>query len=156
MKVAPGRMGPLPLVFSHEGGWPVAVIPLAVNVIQHPLPTARRCFRLGQAIRKALRAYPEDLKVAIIGTGGMSHQLHGERFGHLNPEFDQRWLDLIENDPERLANMNHRDIMAAARAEAGGLIMWLLMRGAMTPKVPARRPHKHPALATREGVVPRP
>src|SRR5258708_20636110 len=124
MKVAPGRMGPLPLVFSHEGGWPVAVIPLAVNVIQHPLPTARRCFRLGQAIRKALRAYPEDLKVAIIGTGGMSHQLHGERFGHLNPEFDQRWLDLIENDPERLATRNTPNNCPSALPAAGGPHVW--------------------------------
>ena len=153
MKVDHGLMVPLPLLFSHEGGWPVAVIPLAVNVIQHPLPTARRCFRLGQAIRKAVEAYPGRRRVAIVGTGGMSHQLHGERFGHLNPEFDQRWLDLIENDPERLANMNHRDIMAAAGAEAVELIMWLVMRGAMTPKVRLVHRNYYAPMTTGMGLI---
>ncbi len=141
LKVDHGLMVPLPLLFTHDPVWDIRVIPLLVNVIQHPLPTARRCFRLGQALRKAVAAYPEDLKVAIIGTGGMSHQLHGERFGHLNPEFDAHWLDLIERDPERLADMSHRDIMAAAGAEAVELIMWLAMRGAMAGKV--RRVHRN-------------
>jgi len=141
MKVDHGLMVPLPLLFSHEPDWNIKVVPLVVNVIQHPLPTARRCFRLGQAIRKAVEAYPEDLRVAIAGTGGMSHQLHGERFGHLNTAFDERWLDLIESDPLQLAALNHREIMAAAGAEAVELIMWLVMRGAMAEKV--RRVHRN-------------
>jgi len=141
MKVDHGLMVPLPLLFSHEPDWDIRVVPLVVNVIQHPLPTARRCFRLGEGIRQAVEAYPEDLKVAIIGTGGMSHQLHGERFGHLDQDFDAQWLDLIEKDPERLANMSHREIMAAAGAEAVELIMWLVMRGAMARKV--RRLHRN-------------
>jgi protocatechuate 4,5-dioxygenase beta chain len=153
MKVDHGLMVPLPLLFSHDRDWSVPVIPLAVNVIQHPLPTARRCFRLGQAIRKAVQAYPEHRRVVIVGTGGMSHQLHGERFGHLNPEFDRRWLDLIEKDPERLASMSHRDIMEAAGAEAVELIMWLVMRGAMAPKVRLVHRNYYAPMTTGMGLI---
>jgi protocatechuate 4,5-dioxygenase beta chain len=115
-------------------------VPLVVNVIQHPIPTGRRCLNLGHAIRKAVEAYPHDTRVAVIGTGGMSHQLHGERFGHLNSDFDNYWLDKIESDPEELARINHTELMRQAGAEAVELIMWLTMRGAMSEKV--RRVHR--------------
>jgi len=140
MAVDHGLLVPLPLLWSYQPDWNIKVVPLVVNVIQHPLPTARRCLRLGQALRRAVESYPADARVAIVGTGGMSHQLHGERFGHLDEAFDRRWLDLIESDPASLAAMSHEDIMQAAGAEAVELIMWLIMRGAMTPRV--RRLHK--------------
>ena len=109
---------PLHLCFSHDPAWQVAVVPVAVNVIQHPLPTGLRCYRLGQAIRRAVESYPDDLKVVILGTGGMSHQLHGARFGHLNPDWDQAWLDKIETAPLTLAAITHQEIMEHAGAEA--------------------------------------
>lgn len=132
MKLDHGFLVPYPLFFNHDPAWNVKTVPLVVNVIQHPIPTGRRCLALGHAIRKAVEAYPSDIKVAIIGTGGMSHQLHGERFGHLNSEFDNFWLDKIESDPELLAKIDHTELMAKAGAEAVELIMWLTMRGAMT------------------------
>jgi len=135
MKLDHGLMVPLPLLFSHQPDWDVKVIPLVVNVIQHPLPTARRCFKLGQAIRKAVEAFPKNTRIAIVGTGGMSHQLHGERFGHIDSKFDELWLTLIETEPEKLANMSHIEIMKNAGAEAVELIMWLVMRGAMAPAI---------------------
>jgi protocatechuate 4,5-dioxygenase beta chain len=131
-----GCLVPLHLCFSHDPAWQVAVVPVAVNVIQHPLPTGLRCYRLGQAIRRAVESYPKDLKVVILGTGGMSHQLHGARFGHLNPDWDQAWLDKIETAPLTLAAITHQEIMEHAGAEAVELIMWLTMRGALgeTPR----------------------
>ena len=104
---------------------------MAVNVIQHPLPTAL-CWKLGQAIRRAVESCPDDLKVVILGTGGMSHQLNGApRFGHLNTDFDKDFLDKIEADPLPLTEMTHQHIMEEAGAEAVELIMWLTMRGAL-------------------------
>jgi protocatechuate 4,5-dioxygenase beta chain len=135
MKVDHGLMAPLPLLFSHDPSWAVRIVPIVINVIQHPLPTARRCFALGQAIRRAVEAFPGDLRVAIAGTGGMSHQLHGERFGHLNSTWDNWWLDTIERNPGVLADLSHLEIMEAAGAEAVELIMWLTMRGAMGERV---------------------
>lgn len=101
-------------------------------MIQHPLPTAARCYKQGQAIRQAVDAYEDDFKVAIFGTGGMSHQLSGERFGYLNSEFDVWSLDQIAGDPQELIEMSHQTLMEKAGVEAVELIMWLIMRGAMT------------------------
>jgi protocatechuate 4,5-dioxygenase beta chain len=140
MKVDHGFLVPMNLCLPHElDRWPVTVVPIMMNVIQHPVPTARRCFRLGQAIRRAVESYEKDLRVGILGTGGMSHQLHGTRFGYVNEEFDRRWLQSIESGPEELVRLTHQEIMEQAGAEAVELIMWLVMRGAMTPQV--RRVH---------------
>jgi protocatechuate 4,5-dioxygenase, beta chain len=148
-----GAMVPLPLLWSHRPNWAVRVIPIFVNVIQHPLPTAMRCFKLGRALRRAVQSFPEDRRVAVVGTGGMSHQLHDRRFGHLNETFDQFWLDQIESDPARLARMSHREIMEQAGAEAVELIMWLIMRGAMADQV--RRIHRryYAPMTTGMGLV---
>jgi protocatechuate 4,5-dioxygenase beta chain len=84
MLVDHGFIVPMALMWRHLPAWPVKGIPLAVNTVQHPIPTARRCYALGKALRKAVESYPEDLKVVIFGTGGMSHQLQGERAGFIN------------------------------------------------------------------------
>jgi protocatechuate 4,5-dioxygenase beta chain len=140
-----GFLVPMNLCFPHRqgqderSGWPVRAIPLQVNVIQHPLPTARRCYKLGQAIREAVSSYAKDVNVVVMGTGGMSHQLQGRRFGYINEKFDQWFLDRLESDPEELTGITHQKIMEEAGAEAVELIMWLTMRGAARGK----RVHRH-------------
>jgi protocatechuate 4,5-dioxygenase, beta chain len=142
MDVEHGFLVPMNLCFPHAAaGWSVKTVPLQVNVIQHPLPTARRCFRLGQALRDAVSSYPENLRIVVLGTGGMSHQLQGRRFGYMNEKFDQWFLDEIERNPDSLAAISHEKIMEEAGAEAVELIMWLTMRGALSPT--ARRIHRH-------------
>src|SRR5262245_11734063 len=142
LAVEHGFLVPMNLCFDlTPEGWPVKTVPLEVNVLQHPLPTARRCYRLGQAIRRAVASCERDLRVVIMGTGGMSHQLQGKRFGYMSEQFDQEFLDRIERDPEDLAQMTHHELMLRAGAEAVELIMWLTMRGAMSER--ARRVHRH-------------
>ena len=142
MGVEHGFLVPMNLCFpSTTSGWPVRSVPLQVNVVQHPLPTARRCYKLGQAIRRAAENYSPDLKIVILGTGGMSHQLQGKRFGFMNEKFDQWFMDELEKNPEGLAEISHQKIMEEAGAEAVELIMWLTMRGALSKK--ARRVHRH-------------
>jgi protocatechuate 4,5-dioxygenase, beta chain len=142
MGVEHGFLVPMNLCFPHgPSGWPVRCVPLQVNVVQHPLPTARRCYRLGQALRRAVESHAGDLKVAILGTGGMSHQLQGKRFGYMNEAFDQWFLDRLEQDPEALVEITHHRIMEEAGAEAVELIMWLTMRGALP--LTAKRVHRH-------------
>jgi protocatechuate 4,5-dioxygenase beta chain len=116
-------------------------VPIAVNVLQHPLPTARRCYRLGQAIRAAVESYERDVKVAIIGTGGMSHQLTGSNFGEMQRENDLDFLDRIENDPESLTKLTHQAMMEKFGVEGIELIMWLVMRGALSSG--ARKVHRN-------------
>ncbi len=111
--------------------WPCPVIPFAVNVVQYPVPSGRRCFMLGQAIRRAIESYDAPLKVQIWGTGGMSHQLQGPRAGLINREFDNAFLDELIADPARLAQKPHIDYVREAGSEGIELVMWLIARGAM-------------------------
>lgn len=142
MGVEHGFLVPMNLCFEpRDGGWPIAAVPLQVNVIQHPLPTGQRCFKLGRALRRAVESYEKDLKVVVMGTGGMSHQLQGKRFGFMNEAFDQEFLNRLESDPEALSELSHQELMEHAGAEAVELIMWHVMRGALSPD--ARRIHKH-------------
>ncbi|PZG23741.1 class III extradiol dioxygenase subunit beta [Nonomuraea aridisoli] len=115
--------------------WPCAVVPVLVNVIQYPQPTAARCYALGKAIGRAIRSYPRELKVAVFGTGGMSHQLAGARAGLINPEFDRMFLQAIESEPEKLAALSRDDYIREAGTEGIELIMWLVMRGAMSDRI---------------------
>ncbi len=130
-----GILVPLPLLFDHEPDWSVRTVPFQVNVLQHPLPTPHRLWKLGQALRTAVESYPDDVRVVVVGTGGLSHQLHGDRFGHMNSDWDQEFLDRIEDDPESLVDIPHDEWMERGGAEAVEMMVWLGMRGALTPKV---------------------
>ena len=141
-----GCAAPLPLLWPHDPDWPGAIVPIAVNVLQYPLPTPRRCFRLGQAVRRAIESYPEDLRVVIVGTGGLSHQIHGERTGFNNTDWDLRFLDTLLQDPESLTQMTHADYVRLGGAESVEQIMWLAMRGALSPTI--REVHRNYYLAT--------
>jgi len=126
-----GLTVPLSLMFGQPEAWPVKVIPLAVNVVQYPPPTGNRCYALGEAIRRAVQSYGEDLNVQVWGTGGMSHQLQGPRAGLINKEFDAAFLDKLTADPEALRRMPHLEYLREAGSEGIEMVMWLIMRGAL-------------------------
>jgi protocatechuate 4,5-dioxygenase beta chain len=131
MDVDHGLTVPLNLLCGSPEAWPCPVIPFAVNVVQYPVPSGRRCFNLGKAIRKAVESYDAPLDVQIWGTGGMSHQLQGPRAGLINKEWDNRFLDRLIADPEGLAALPHIDYVREAGSEGIELVMWLIARGAM-------------------------
>src|ERR1700743_3424206 len=130
-----GCFSPLSLLWPHDPTWPGAIVPLQVGVHEFPIPSARRCFNLGKSLRKAIESYPEDLKVAIVGTGGLSHQVHGERAGFNNTPWDMEFLDRLEKDPESLTNITIAEYAERGGFEGPELIMWLIMRGALSKKV---------------------
>ena len=153
MDVDHGLTVPLSLMCGQPQAWPCPVIPFAVNVVQYPVPSGRRCFNLGRAIRKAVELYDEPLKVQIWGTGGMSHQLQGPRAGLINRDWDNAFLDRLIADPEGLSRMPHIDYVREAGSEGIELVMWLIARGAMgdaPPKV-AHRFYHVPASNTAVG-----
>ena len=131
MDVDHGLTVPLSLMFGQPQAWPCPVIPFAVNVVQYPIPSGRRCFMLGQAIRKAIESYDEPLNVQVWGTGGMSHQLQGPRAGLINAEWDNKFLDRLIDDPEGLSQVPHIEYVREAGSEGIELVMWLIARGAM-------------------------
>ena len=136
MDVDHGLTVPLSLMCGEQdpvlGAWPCPVIPFAVNVVQYPVPSGMRCFKLGQAIRKAVESFDEDIKVHIWGTGGMSHQLQGARAGLINSEWDKHWMDQMISDPVACASTPHINYVREAGSEGIELVMWLIARGAMS------------------------
>jgi protocatechuate 4,5-dioxygenase beta chain len=131
MDVDHGLTVPLTLMFGQPKEWPCKIIPLAVNVVQYPPPTGNRCFNFGKAIKRAVESFPEDLRVVIFGTGGMSHQLQGARAGLINKEWDSRFLDNLVKDPEADARIPFIEYVREAGSEAIELVMWLISRGAL-------------------------
>lgn len=130
-----GCFSPLSLLWPHDPAWPGAIVPLQVGVLEFPIPSARRCFNLGKSLRKAIESYPEDLKVAIVGTGGLSHQVHGERCGFNNTPWDMEFLDMLEKNPEKLTEITIAEYAERGGFEGSEVIMWLIMRGALSRKV---------------------
>jgi gallate dioxygenase len=146
-----GCFSPLSLMCEHRDGWPMKLVPLQVGVLQFPVPSAARCFKLGHALRRAIESYPEDLKVAIVATGGLSHQVHGERAGFNNTPWDQEFLSRFENDPARLAEMTQAELAELGGFEGAEVIMWLVMRGALSSQV--RKVHQHYYLPSMTGIA---
>ena len=130
-----GVFSPLSMMLPHEPEWPAALVPLQVGVLQFPIPTARRCFALGRSLRKAIQSFPADLKVVVVGSGGLSHQVSGERAGFNNTDWDMEFLELLEKDPGKLTELSIADYAKRGGIEGAEVIMWLVMRGALTAKV---------------------
>ena len=154
MPVDHGCTVPLSVLYGQPETWPCRVVPLCVNVIQYPPPTGHRCWQLGKALRRAVEAYPGDERVAVLGTGGMSHQLQGERAGLLNLDFDRDFIDCLVDDPARQAAMDHTTYIREAGSEGVELVMWLVMRGALDDEVrEVYRMHHVPTSNTSNGLL---
>lgn len=152
MDVDHGLTVPLTLMCGQPKAWPFKVIPFAVNVVTYPPPSGNRCYQLGKALRRAVESFDQDLNVQIWGTGGMSHQLQGPRAGLINKAFDQAFLEGLVNDPERVAKIPHLEYIQQSGSEGIELVMWLIMRGALDPKVKeVHRFHHVPASNTAVG-----
>ncbi len=147
LQVDHGFTVPMSIAFGGRSGeiaaWPTRVVPINVNCIQYPLPQPRRCFKFGQAIRRAIDAYPGHERVMILGTGGMSHQLQGERAGFMQPAFDRMFLDQFAPNPQALIDLPLGTYMKEAGHEGAELIMWLVARGAMNADINEVYRHYH-------------
>jgi protocatechuate 4,5-dioxygenase beta chain len=127
---------PMALLWPKAGWRPVRTVPVAVNTVQFPLPSPARCYKLGKAIGRAIESFDEErLRVLVVATGGLSHQLDGERAGFINTSFDRLCLEQIVSEPEMLARYPTHDLVRNAGAQGVELLMWLVMRGALSGEV---------------------
>lgn len=137
-----GVMSVLPLMADVP--WGIRVVPIHVNVLREPLPSPARLYRLGQAVGRAIRSHDQDLRVVVAATGGLSHQLHGPDFGFTNPEWDNRFMDLLETNPQALSEAGHADYIHRGGLESVEMMIWLAMRGALgEPGQPLTRIQRH-------------
>jgi protocatechuate 4,5-dioxygenase beta chain len=123
------------LLMYPDQKWPVAIVPIAINSIQHPLPGPRRCYDLGKAVGKAIESYPEDIKVLLLGSGGLSHQLDGARAGFINKAFDTECMDAMRTGVEPLLRYSSLDIVEKAGSQGVELMCWIAMRAALRGRV---------------------
>ena len=145
---------PLKLMFPHAGDtWPVRTLPVTINSIQHPLPTATRCWKLGRALGRAIEAYPKDVKVVVVASGGLSHQLDGTRAGFINKAFDLECMRKIVAEPESLARLSNREIIERAGSQGVELMTWIAMRGALSGDVSEVSSVYHAPVSNTGGAV---
>ena len=122
---------PMALLWPGGEPWPVKIVPVEINTVQFPLPSAKRCYQLGQAIGRAIARYPEDLRVVMIGTGGLSHQLDGERAGFINKEFDHEFMESLTKDPTWVTRYSTVELVEKTGSQGVELILWLTARAAL-------------------------
>jgi len=145
---------PMALLWPGGGPWPVRTVPISINTVQHPLPSAARCFKLGQAVGRAIESWSRDSKVLVLGTGGLSHQLDGARAGFINREFDLLCMDKLVRDPEALTQYSNTELVRLAGTQGVELLMWLAARGALHTGVRQLHSNYHiPISNTASGVM---
>lgn len=131
----------LPLkLFWLEGECPVTVVPICINTVQFPLPKAGRVYALGRAVGEAIRSWDSEKKVAVIASGGLSHQLDGERAGFINKAFDLQFLDSLQSNPQWATQFSIHEIVEKAGTQGVELLQWLAMRAALTAAGAGVRP----------------
>ncbi|APW37283.1 protocatechuate 3,4-dioxygenase [Rhodoferax koreense] len=118
-----------------QGAWPVTIVPVCINTVQFPLPTAARCYRLGQAIGRAISSWNADRRVVVVGTGGLSHQLDGERAGFINKRFDEQFMHSLAADPEWATRFTINQLVEKVGTQGVELLMWLAARGTLSGEV---------------------
>jgi len=154
MIVDHGFTVPMSLMWSEKLEWPVRTVPIAINTVQHPLPTPARCYKLGQALGRAIESYEKDIKVVVFGTGGLSHQLEGKRAGFINKEFDLMCIQKIVESPEELTRLSIMDLVTQAGSQGVELVNWLVMRGALRGTVKKLHSNYHiPVSNTAAGLL---
>jgi protocatechuate 4,5-dioxygenase beta chain len=126
---------PMALLWPGQGAWPVRTVPVCVNTVQFPLPSAARCYKLGEAIGRALQSWQQDARVLIVGTGGLSHQLDGTRAGFINKDFDLKFMDSLMAEPKWATRFSIPELVEQAGTQGVELLMWLAARAALPGKV---------------------
>jgi protocatechuate 4,5-dioxygenase beta chain len=111
---------------------PVMTVPICINTVQFPLPHARRVYNLGKAVGEAIQSWDSDLKVVVIGTGGLSHQLDGQRAGFINKDFDLKFMQSMLSNPEWATQFSIHELVEKTGTQGVELLMWLAMRGALS------------------------
>ncbi|MDU6748913.1 MAG: class III extradiol dioxygenase family protein, partial [Bradyrhizobium sp.] len=134
--------------------WPVRVVPVVVNTVQAPLPSAARCYKLGQALARAIESWPKDERVVVMGTGGLSHQLDGERAGFINKDFDETFMASMVDDPAWATKYSTTELVELSGTQGVELLNWMVARGALPEKVRKEHSNYHiPISNTATGLM---
>lgn len=116
-----------------DPGHRTRLIPIVQNCAVPPLMPLARSWVLGRALRRAIDAFPADERIALIGTGGLSHWVGVPRVGDIDEEFDRWFLDrLAQSDVESILDMTDDEISLAGNG-AHEIRSWVAVAAAMAP-----------------------
>jgi aromatic ring-opening dioxygenase catalytic subunit (LigB family) len=108
------------------------IIPLFQNCSVPPQPRPERCYALGEAIGRAVEADAKGMRLALLGTGGLSHWVGRPEMGTINAEFDRHILELIrEGRGKDLSSLDFREVEGEAGNGANEIRNWITVLGAM-------------------------
>ena len=145
---------PLKLLWPNDGPCPIKVVPVCINTVQFPIPSASRCYKLGEAIGEAIAAWDSDARVVVIGTGGLSHQLDGERAGFINKPFDLQFMQSLVDNPRWATQYSVEQLVEHTGSQGIELLMWLAARATIKGDVRALQNTYHlPISNTAAGVM---
>jgi aromatic ring-opening dioxygenase catalytic subunit (LigB family) len=77
------------------------IVPLLVNDLEEPMPSIRRCLSWGRLVRQAIESYPGDERIAILGTGGLSHSIGEATMGWIDEPFDRECIEHFQRGEEK-------------------------------------------------------
>jgi len=129
----------------------IPLVPVTMNCTIPPIPTPERAYSVGTTLREMLMAYPGDARIAVLGTGGLSHEPGGPRYFWVDEEFDLWFLDLLKKG-DHAALLRECTLERMEAAGSGGtaeLLAWILVM-AFT-RGPAEVLAYMPAIAWRSG-----
>jgi gallate dioxygenase len=122
----------------------VPIVPIFINGVQPPLPAARRCFALGEAVRAAIESWPRDVRVAIVASGSFSLDVGGAMTGHRKRAGvpDQIWVQrvatlLSAGKVSQLLEETTADQMARAGNVGGEVLNWIALLGTLNGRRPS-------------------
>lgn len=145
---------PLKLLWPGDEAPPIRLVPICINTVQYPLPSAKRCFKLGQSVGEALAAWPDDLRILVVGSGGLSHQLDGQRAGFINCDFDLAFMDSLVNDPQWATQFSNLELVEKTGTQGVELLMWLAARATLPERVSKIHSNYHiPISNTASGLL---
>jgi len=127
--------------------WDIPIVPIVVNAFAPPMPSLKRCMQVGAFVREVLERWPERKRVAVVGTGGLSHWVGLPETGRVNAEFDRWFLScLVESrGAEVIAEYKRPEELEKEAGNGGQEIRdWLAVAAAMPahlkPRVLAYEP----------------
>ncbi|MES3150811.1 2,3-dihydroxyphenylpropionate 1,2-dioxygenase [Sphingomonas faeni] len=144
-----GMMTPLDLA-GLAGQHPV--VPIMVNAVQPPMPSMRRSLALGVALRAAITSYTGAERVAVLATGGLSHDVGTPRMGSLNEEFDRGFLSRLEQGGGEAVADFSRDNVNTAGNGAEEVRNWLIAH-AIAECAPFETYYYHPMTQWYTGIA---
>jgi aromatic ring-opening dioxygenase catalytic subunit (LigB family) len=107
-----------------------AIVPMVVNDLEPPMPSIRRCLAWGRLLARAIASYPQDLRVAILGTGGLSHSIGEKTMGEVDEPFDRGCLAALAAGADRPVIDFLEDALPRTGNGAQEMRNWVVAHGA--------------------------